>query len=131
MSRNDREDRLEFLHPFHREVIYDILASRNWSIGMPLSRMQIDTTGERTDGRTKRTEIPEGRRIFRNRRRRSQLAESRRSPTMTAKEGPAPIKRLRGRGCFTVAAATASALFGLLLFANGGAGVIHSKDICI
>ena len=47
------------------------------------------------------------------------------------KEGPAPIKRLRGRGCFTVAAATASALFGLLLFANGGAGVIHSKDICI
>ena len=37
---------------------------------MPLSRMQIDTTGERTDGRTKRTEIPEGRRIFRNRRRR-------------------------------------------------------------
>ena len=51
--------------------------------------------------------------------------------SLPAKEGPAPIKRLRGRGCFTVAAATASALFGLLLFANGGAGVIHSKDICI
>ena len=47
---------------------------RNGGIGMPinslpLSLMQIDTTGEREENGLRRTEIPEGRRIFRNRRR--------------------------------------------------------------